>query len=284
MPNVPFRFYFSFTVLLIAIAIVVRSPLAFAQSLAGAKHHSKTSDVRSVKSGSATQARDNLEAQATHELMLGPGDLTTGVLPTPATVRSRIEDVKNPVHPIVYRLGVSVQPYTPAGTVQVSDLAPYDLKSAGTTAMVALEGQWLPFKFVNMSGLMAGVFASVGFAQSTLDLRSPTGAAIDNTKLNAIKAQLGATAAYQIPESPLWSVHGNLGLGRLTVIQSSTSSFANMSTSLWFASLGASVERALMPNVSVYVAYDFRAAVSGSSDGADVSRHNVLLGLLGNFE
>lgn len=229
-------------------------------------------------------APDDLESQAMKELALAPGDLTTGVLPTPATVRLRVEQVKNPIRPLAYRLGVSVQPYTPSGSLRVSDLAPYDLKSAGTTAMVALEAQWLPFLFSNTPGLMAGGFASVGYAQSSLDLRSPTGATIENTRLNSIKTQLGASASYQLPRSPLWSVHANLGVGRLTVIQSSASSFADVSTSLWFGSLGASLERSIVPNFSVYLASDFRAPVSGSAEGADVPRHNVLLGFLGNFD
>jgi hypothetical protein len=173
--------------------------------------------------------------------------------------------------------------------MNVGNLAPYDLSQAGTNAMVGLEGQWLPFHDVsNVAGLDLGAFASVGYAQFDLALRSPAGLSLDETKLHVIKAQVGATASYQLPKSPLWSVHGNAGIGRLMAIQSSEAAYANASWSVNFASLGLTAERSLAeilsPNFSVYAGYDFRLAVSRSTEGADVPRHNVLLGFLGNFE
>ena len=233
-------------------------------------------------------APEQLENQAVKELLLPKEDLSTGVLSTPATVRSRVEQVKNPVRPLAYRLGVSFQPFTPQGTMPVGDLVPYDLSQAGMGAMVAIEGQWLPF-VTTVTGLQAGAFASVGFAQFNLALRSPAGISIDSTKLSIVKFQLGGTASYQLPRSPLWSAHGSVGLGRLMEIQSSpSSSYANSSEYVDFASLGLTAERSLMSlglsGFSVYVGYDLRLALNRSTAGADVPNHSVLLGLLGNFE
>jgi hypothetical protein len=229
-------------------------------------------------------APEVLENQATKELMLPKEDLSQGVLPTPATVRSRVEDVKNPIRPLEYRLGVSLQPFTPKGTMAVGDLIPYDLSDAGTNAMAAIDAQWLPLSFENVAGLEAGAFASVGYAQFDLALRAPTGLRLEDTKLHAIKAQIGATASYQLPKSPLWSLHGNLGVGRMQLIQASPVSYANASSAVNFASLGVAAERSLLPKLSVYAGYDFRLALNRSSEGADVANHNVLLGFLGNFE
>lgn len=229
-------------------------------------------------------APEVLETQADQELVLKKGELSTGVLPTPATVRSRVEEVKNPVKPLLYRLGVSVQPFQPKGSLQVGDLVPYDTSALGTNAMFALEGQWLPLKFVNTPGLDAGGFISVGYAQFNVALRSPAGISLENTRLNVIKIQGGATVSYQLPKSPLWSVHGNVGLGRLLEIQSSGAQYANTSTAVNFVSLGGAGERSLLPNLSAYAAYDFRLALDRSTSGADVPMHNVLVGFLGNFE
>ena len=229
-------------------------------------------------------APEVLENQAMKELMLPKEDLSTGVLPTPATVRSRIETLENPVHPLEYRLGVSIQPFTPKGTMPVTDLMPYDLEAAGTGAMFALDGQWLPLHFEKVSGLEAGPFVSIGYAQFNLALRSPTGVQLENTKLHAIKVQLGATASYQLPNSPLWSVHGNLGIGRLQLIQSSSAAYANTSSAMNFVSFGVAGERALSANLSVYLGYDLRLALSRATEGADVPNHNFLVGVLGNFE
>lgn len=261
--------------IVVSLAIFLLTPMAQARTVA---------PKRATAAVPEAAPSENLESQAVKELMLPPEDLTTGVLPTPATVRSRIEEVKNPIRPLAYRFGVSLQPYEPAGSFQIASLAPYNLSAAGTQPMVAIEGQWLPVSFKNIDGFLAGGFASLGYAQNKLDLRSPTGAALDNTKLQTIKAQAGLTASYQLPSSPLWSFHGNLGAGRLTVIQSSSEAFANLSSSLWFASLGVSVERSLLPNLSVFVGYDYRTPISRSPEGLDVPRHNVLLGFLGNFE
>ena len=228
-------------------------------------------------------APEVLENKATQELMLPKEDLTTGVLPTPATVRSRVDEVQNPIRPLVYRVGVSVQPFTPKGEMQVGDLQKYDMSTIGTGAMFALEGQWLPILFTNTPGLAAGPYASIGFAQFNLELRSPTGLQLDGTKLNVIKAQLGVTTSYQLPKSPLWSLHGSLGVGRLTVIQSSDISYANSSSAINYGSLGISAERSLLPKLSVFAAYDLRLTLEKAA-GADVPNHNVLLGFLGNFE
>jgi hypothetical protein len=229
-------------------------------------------------------APEVLESRAVHELMLPKDDLSVGVLPTPATVRSRVEEVTNPARPLEYRLGISIQPFSPKGSMPVTDLAPYNLADAGTNPMFAIEGQWLPLTFENVAGLKAGPFVSLGYAQFDLALRSPTGVQLEDTKLHAIKAQLGATASYELPQSPLWSLHGNLGVGRLQLIQSSASAAANTSSAINFASLGLSLERSLSTNFSAYVGYDLRLALNRITEGADVPNHNFLIGLLGNFE
>jgi hypothetical protein len=244
----------------------------------------KSAAKKSKSAAPQVIAPEVLENQATKELSLPPEDLSTGVLPTPATVRSRVEAVKNPVRPLAYRLGVSLQPFTPKGTMNVGQLAPYDMSQAGTNPMLAVEGQWLPLMISSVPGLQVGAFTSIGYAQFNLDLRSPTGASIGDTKLHAIKVQVGGTASYQLPRAPLWSVHGNVGAGRLVDIQSSTTSYANSSSSVNFASLGVAAERSLLPNLSAYAGYDLRLALNRTTEGADVPNHNVLLGLLGNFE
>lgn len=227
---------------------------------------------------------EDLSIQAMKELTLPSEDLTTGVLPTPATVRSRIEEVRSPIRPLAYRLGLSIQPYEPKGQMSVGTLAPYDISVVGTQPMVALEGQWLPFNITSIPGLQAGLFASLGYAQHTVNLRSPTGATLEDTVLHSLKAQAGVTGSYQLPKSPRWSAHGNLGVGRLSTIQASTSSYANSSSSSWFASLGLAAERNLIPNLSAYIGYDLRIRLASDGGGSDLPAHNILIGFLGNFE
>ena len=282
--------------------IVIFNLSVFAQSGASISVAPSTSEpqpptsraplVKKVQARKKKKSRDvapleTLEARAAKELVLPKDDRSTDLLQTPATVRSKVEEVANPLRPLEFLLGVSVQPFSPKGSMPVTDLAPYNLSDAGTNAMIAIDGQWLPLEFEGASGLKSGlksgVFVSVGYAQFNLALRSPTGVQLEDTKLHAIKAQLGLTASYQLPKAPLWSAHGNLGIGRLQLIQSSTASSQNASSAIGFASVGAAAERRLSKAFSVYGGYDFRFALARTSDGADVSNHNWLIGFLGNF-
>ncbi len=244
--------------------------------------HSKSPPSKAI-------APEALENQAMKELAVPKKDLSVGILPTPATVRLHVEEVKNPVRPLAYRLGVSIQPLTLNGTMTVGSLTPYDLSKIGTNAMVALDGQWLPLEISSVPGLQVGAFVSFGYAQFNYQLRSPAGVSLDDAKLQAVKAQFGPTASYQLPRSPLWSLHGNVGLGRLLELQSSpTSAAANTSETTDFASLGTAAERSLLSmglsNLSVYLGYDFKLLLSRSTPGADVPSHSLLVGFLGNFE
>lgn len=226
----------------------------------------------------------SLRDQAQSELQLAPADVSAGVMPTPATVRSRIEPVRSPVRPLAYRLGVSVQPFQPEGTMSVAGSAPYELSVLGNRPMVALEGQWLPLTFDRLPNTRLGIYASIGYAQHTMDLKSPSGVAMENTQVHSMKMQSGITASYQLPRDSKWSLHGLAGAGRWNTVQSSTSSYANQSTSLNFAALGANVERSFFEGLSGFAGYEYRSAFRVDAEGASIPRDNYLVGFLGNFE
>ncbi|MEK7358714.1 MAG: hypothetical protein AAB250_19875 [Bdellovibrionota bacterium] len=226
----------------------------------------------------------SLRDQAASELKLAPADVSGTVMPTPATVRSRVEAVKSPIAPLAYRLGVSLQPLTPEGTMSVAGSAPYELSVLGSRPMVALEGQWLPLTFERIPRARFGAYASLGYAQHTMDLKSPSGAAMENTQVHSTKMQTGLSSSWQLPRDSKWSLNGQLGLGRWNTVQSSTSSYANQSTSLSYSALGANVERSFFEGLSGYAGYEYRSVVRADADGATLPRDNFMVGFLGHFE
>ncbi|MES2965115.1 MAG: hypothetical protein V4760_14615 [Bdellovibrionota bacterium] len=226
----------------------------------------------------------SLRDRATTELQLAPADVSDDVMPTPATVRSRIEPVKSPIRPLAYRIGVSLQPFQPQGTMSVGGSTPYELSVLGTRPMVAVEGQWLPLAFARAPGARFGLYTSAGYAQHTMDLKSPVGTTMENTQVHSMKLQGGLTSSWQLPRDSKWSLHGLAGVGRWNTVQSSTSSFANQSTSLTYSALGANVERSFFEGLSGFAGYELRSVMRADADGASIPRDNYMVGFLGNFE
>lgn len=235
-------------------------------------------------SSSKAKLPTSLRDQANSELQLRPADVSAGVMPTPATVRSRIEPVKSPLRPLAYRLGVSIQPFQPEGRMSVAGSTPYELSVLGTRPMVAIEGQWLPFAFERLPGTRVGFYTSIGYAQHTMDLKSPIGTAMENTQVHSMRFQGGLTTSWQLPRDSRWSLHAQAGAGRWNTVQSSTSSYANQSASLTYAALGANVERSFFEGVSGYAGYEYRSVLRSDAEGATIPRNNYVIGLLGNFE
>jgi hypothetical protein len=225
-----------------------------------------------------------IATQADDELEISKDEQSTQILPSPATVQIHVEPVPNPIQRPKFRVGLFVQPYRPQGTMQVSTLQPYDLGTLSTQPMVILETRWLPVRPEAWHGVSFGLYGSAGYAQNSVDLKSPIGFAIEKTHLASIKAQVGLTSSWRPFGDSGWSFDLNAGAGSLQSAQSSSSSYADHTTSLLFASLGLGIERNITERWSIAAGYDNRSPIRGADEGAAIPRDNFLLGLMGNFQ
>lgn len=222
----------------------------------------------------------NYRSEAEKELVVSQKEQTATVLPTPATVRSRIEKVSSPISFTAMQMGLSVQPYQPVGTSAVSGLQPYDLGGLGTRPMGALDLRWLPFE--PTTGLLLGGFGSIGYTNHVVSLRTPTGEELKDTKVHTVKSVLGAAVEYHFARSQRWSVAGLVGAGRLDSVQSGSSSRANESKNLTFLNLGTALQNRLTERLTAYGQYDYRSPLAGDST-LGIQKHNFMVGFLGSF-
>lgn len=224
-----------------------------------------------------------LALQAAQELTVASEEKSKVVMASPATVSTRVEAVSDPILRPSFRLGLSVQAYRPQGSVEVATGSSYEAGVVGTLPMVGAEARWLPIRPSVWPGASIGAFLGASFTQAGIDLRSPTGQRLDDTKLNSTKAQGGATIAWRPARANLWSLHGFLGAGRLITSQTSSSAFANSTASLDFVLSGLGIERDFSDRWSIGMVYE-NAGLLRPVDGATAVPRNALrLTWMGNF-
>ncbi len=239
--------------------------------------------ARAAKAKPAAPEKPTADAAQT-ELIIPADARSRDVLPTPATVLSKIEPVQNPLGAKLFEIGLSAQMYQPMGRVELPTLTPYELDGLSAKPMLALELRWLPLDFEMKGAASFGLFGSVGYAQHRVNLTSPTGLAIENTELHSLKTQAGAELGWSPSASSLWGVRGLLGYGQLLVTQSSNSAFASMSGTVRFASVGATFERKFFDRWTAYAGYDYRIPVQNASTQFDIQKSNIVAGILGGFQ
>lgn len=238
----------------------------------------KTKRASNVKPVEEIQLRQVAE----NELAASAAQNSSAALPTPATVRSKVLPLQEPITYSAVQMGLSAQNFQVTGQGQVEGLEPYDLGALGTQPMFGLDVRWLPLALRDRSHILFGGFVSFGYAQRSLNLRTPTGSALENSKLTSIKSVIGATTEYHLPQSPQWSLAGNLGFGRLDVVQSSSSSFANQSRALNMGVAGVQLQNRIFQRFSVWAGYEYWRPV-GATLELSVQQHQAMLGFLGSF-
>lgn len=248
---------------------------------AGQKTSKKT---KAKKVLTKSDPKASLAVRAEQELVLGPEERTELVITTPATVRTKVEAVEAPESRRVLEFGLGLQPYRPVGGGRVTGFDSYDLGALGEKPMASIELRWLALSLKARPTLRLGGFFSAGYAQHSVDLKGPTGAAFDRARLHTVKTQGGVAAAIPIGGSSRWSARAQIGLGRLDSVQTSRSPEANQSGSLDFISLGAFAENRVSERVAFFAGYENRAAFEKRDPELGLPRHNFLIGIWGNLQ
>lgn len=248
------------------------------QSTVGRKKSSKKTSKKKK-----TDTPQALQEAASTELVIPEKEKSAEVVPTSATVTLKVEPVANPIVYSAFQLGVSVQAIKPVGQGTVEGLEPYDLGALGSKPMASVDFRWMPFEIEAVPNMNFGAFASVGYSQHKLDLKSPIGQTIDNTRLHTMKTQAGVAANWHLARAPRWSATGLLGGGRMDAIQSSNSSLASRSSTLPFASAALQGEYRLLDRWSLTAGYEYRQPLRNETAEMGMQRHNLLVGFLGSF-
>jgi hypothetical protein len=230
--------------------------------------------------------KKSLPLQERAALEIGAPDqaLTEEVLSTPATVHLSASPVISPVRGTPFRLGVGLQSYQPAGWLQVAQLEPYDLSALGGQPMLSLEVDWLPVFSESLGGAFWGVYGSVGYARHGLLLRGPVVGELEGSALHSFKIQGGFAVSRGLFGSQNWILRGQLGIGQMETVQTSTSSFANLATGLVFGSAGIGCERVISRRFSFSGGYERRAIVGTPGSGAGLTQDNLIFSVMGNFQ
>ena len=228
--------------------------------------------------------KSRLAGQANTELVIQPEDRSSNVVVSSATVSSKVDQVENPIDHPQFSVELSLQPYTPKGRAQLTGTQPQTLEATNAPPMPALDLRWVPLSFEAAPLYHFGLFGSVGYIQNTIKISTPTGASVDDAKLNTMKTQFGLAGDWSRDPKSRWNLRAQLGGGVMNAVQSSASSYANGSTSLGFYSAGLFFEYQIIDRVAVSVGYDYRAASGTETPDLLIQKNNFILGVSGGFQ
>jgi hypothetical protein len=245
----------------------------------GIRKNAKKDAKAKKKSAQKQDLNAPIGTTATQELVPDKADQSAGILPTPGTVRSAIEPVKNPETRATFEADVAFQTYKPAGIMRLPSMNPFDLGSIPAGPMIVFDIRWFAAHFETRQPVAIGPFFSFGYSSLPVKLTSPSGTAISRTELHLIKAELGGALGWQPSLGSPWGARLELGGGQLTETQASTSSFANHSSSLLFASAGLYGERKVIEHLTVFAGYNYSAPIGSQPEEIELQRSNLLAGL-----
>ena len=222
--------------------------------------------------------------QAFKELAIAPEDQSEEIKATPATVITNVEAVKSPVPPPSFAIDFALEPYRPSGRLKLAGYVPYELDSLGTRPMPSLAFRWVPFNVETENWFASfGLSVAGAFTQYAVDLRSPTGERLRDTRLSALRWQGGLVGTLRASADSPWGVRAEGGVGELNLVQSSAVSIANHSAKVTFASLGIYGERRIWSRLSAFAGLDYRIPVGSTPTEIEVSSSNFKLGISGDF-
>jgi len=224
-----------------------------------------------------------LNSRAYEELTVLEKNRAMGIGISTGTVSLSVDQIESPFKNPAFQLGIALQAYQPLGRNQIEGLDSYDSSSLGSQPMGALEFRYMPFQAAGIAGSDLGFIASIGYTQHTLDLRTPTGIAVEGARLQTIVTEIEFANRYQLHRAPRWNFLQAAGLGRLDSIQSATSTLANSSSDLTFLAATLQAEYQIVSRWSAIGGYELREKISSSSD-LGIQHHNFMLGFLGSFK
>lgn len=242
-----------------------------------------------------THSLEGLAIKAIEELEIPASEQSSDLLPTPATVRSRVEPVRSPVRRAEFEMGLSFQMYEPSGRSEAVGFDTIDLGRLGSQPLVSLDFRWLPIQFESVAGLSLGSLFSVGYARHPFRVKPPAGTEAGDAHLHTLKTQIGAIGTYTfsgtfsgvLPGSRPWSASLQGGVGRLGGTQSAETATLNQSAQIWYTYAGASIEKDVFNDWRAWLGYENRFPIERASNPSEMvlsmQRSGWLVGVMGSF-
>lgn len=167
------------------------------------------------------KSKKNKRASKLKEPKLAEPSMTRDEMPSPATVRAEISDVRPAIRRQALRLDLTFEPYQARGVGQMSAGQTIDYAQVDSTVLLQADLRAMPMA---VGRAVLGGYAAVGFAQSKIPLVAPTGFRYDDVKLNSLRLELGAVTGFNLGEQT--NLELRLGVGRHALIQ--TSQYSNV--------------------------------------------------------
>lgn len=195
---------------------------------------------------------------------VSPSTQNTAVNVSAATVQTKSLIPEDPVHYEHFQVGFSASPYRPQGLVPLTGMSSYDLSQASESLLWGIEGRMLPWRISQWGNLGLGFRANVQFSKQSIHLVGPTGNSLGGTELNSLISSVWFSVNMPIRSLQWLSWNADLGPSRLDLIQTSETTLANQSDSLWLTSFrtGPSFH---WKNWDLEVNYQYRATLRSAA-------------------
>lgn len=143
------------------------------------------------------------------------------VLPSAATVRAEVNPTQSVIARSALRFTFLFEPYQPNGTATLGSGQKLSYNDLPTSVLGQVDLRWLPFDAGDIRGrpVVVGGYVAGGYARQTVPLVAPSGFRYDDVALNTLRFEAGATTGLTLGQK--WNLEGRLGVGRLSVIQTS---------------------------------------------------------------
>jgi hypothetical protein len=198
-----------------------------------------TEDAQQSKKAQPAKLID-FKQMATQEIaapMTPSSDEAPAVRTSAATVTTQSLIEEDPIQYAHFELGMSATPYRPQGEVPLTGLGNYNLHRVSESILWGLEGRYLPWSIGGLTNWHWGFRLGAQYSKQSVHLAGPTGNSLGKTEVNSLISNLWLSSSYGFRWSHLWGWNLDVGPSRLDLIQTSASTLANQSDSLWLLML-----------------------------------------------
>lgn len=215
--------------------------------------------------------------RAIGELKPSESSYSADVETSSAVVRTQIIEAKDPVAYTGLQLGLTAQPYSPAGSAPLVTLGERDLGSAGNTWMYGLEMRYTPWTSHLLGEHAVGLRVGASYARQQLAIYSATGVKLANTQLHSLHSYALLSQEWVLKRVPWLSLNLDLGASRFDMILTSESTLGEASEDV-FLSLVRVGPSARLGDFAVNLSYERREPLTDS--WARLAADGVMLGIL----
>lgn len=145
----------------------------------------------------------------------------SGVLPTPATVRTNVAPVESKIERTALRFTFLFEPYQPHGTGQFATGEKIQYSNLSPSVLGQVDLRWLPYEVGDIAGKPASIggYGAFGYSRQNMPLVAPSGFRYDDVALNTLRYEVGGAIGLTLNSK--FTLEGRVGVGRISAIQTS---------------------------------------------------------------